>query len=252
MISRLKKEINAPHPSTPTKDNLRDMMTGVVHFLSISMSHFISIAGNMGVGKTTLTEKLSERLGWKALFESNDENPYLADFYTNMTHWGFHSQLFFLSRHLADVRKLFSSTDSIIQDRSFYENAEIFARNLYQQGHISERDWRVYEDLYKNLLTLIPPPHLLVYLVASPLTLARRVQHRNRAYETNLSLLYLTELNTLYETWIHNFTACRVLRVDTDTVDLIHNENAFETFVEQLQKYLVSDSYKPQLVFQYV
>ena len=148
------------------------------------MKKFIAIAGNIGVGKSTLVEKLCVRLGWEPFFEGVVDNPYLADFYADMARWSFHSQIFFLGRRLRDLRRLMDDPRPVVQDRSVYEDAEIFARNLYCQGHISERDWQSYHDLYSALTELLPPPDLIVYLHASVPTLLQRIALRGRAYES--------------------------------------------------------------------
>ena len=128
--------------------------------------YFITIAGNIGVGKSTLTGLLAEKLKWEPVYEAFTENPYLADFYQDMRRWSFHSQVFFLSRRLQQHHDVLKRKSSVIQDRSVYEDAEIFARNLYRQGHLSERDWHCYMELYETLATLLRPPDLVVYLQA--------------------------------------------------------------------------------------
>ncbi len=185
------------------------------------MKKFIAVAGNVGVGKSTLTELLSEYLCWEPFYEAVDDNPYLADFYKDMRTWSFHSQIFFLSRRLSHHRQIIERPGTVIQDRSVYEDAEIFARNLYLQGHMSERDWRIYWDLYQTVITILPPPDLVIYLQASVPVLQKRIRLRGRDYEQDISAEYLAQLNALYEKWVENFTLCPVLTVPTDNLDFV-------------------------------
>jgi deoxyadenosine/deoxycytidine kinase len=182
---------------------------------------FITIAGNIGAGKSTLVSLLTERTGWDPVFEAVAENPYLADFYRDMPRWSFQSQVFFLSRRLRQHHDLLQQTNSIIQDRSVYEDAEIFARNLYRQGHMSARDWQCYYDLYQTMATLLKPPHLVIYLRTAVPTLRRRIIQRGRDYEQTISDEYLHQLNELYETWIDGFSLSPVLTIETDNLDYV-------------------------------
>jgi deoxyadenosine/deoxycytidine kinase len=175
--------------------------------------YFITIAGNIGVGKSTLVRLLTEQTGWSAVYEAVSENPYLADFYQEMPRWSFQSQVFFLSRRLRQHHDLLQSQNSIIQDRSVYEDAEIFARNLYQQKHLSQRDWGCYYELYQT--------HLVIYLRASVPTLRRRINHRGRDYEQGIADAYLAQLNELYEAWIASFSLSPVLTIETDDLDYV-------------------------------
>jgi len=185
---------------------------------------FITIAGNIGVGKSTLTALLAERLSWDPVYEAVSQNPYLADFYSDMQRWSFQSQVFFLSRRLQQHHDLLKQGRPVIQDRSVYEDAEVFARNLYQQGHLSERDWQCYLDLYRTLASLLRPPHLVVYLQASVETLRRRIDGRGRGYEQTITEAYLGQLNQLYESWASGFRLCPVLTVNTDNLNYVQNE----------------------------
>lgn len=188
--------------------------------------YFVTVAGNIGVGKSTLVTRLADYLGWEAVLEAVAENPYLADFYGDMERWSFHSQVFFLSRRLQQHHRLLEQPNSVIQDRSVYEDAEIFARNLYEQGNLSARDWGCYCDLYRTLITLLPPPNLVLYLRASVGTLRRRINQRGRAYEQAIPDDYLGQLNRLYDEWTAGFTLSPVLTVDTDNLDYVqHNEH---------------------------
>lgn len=184
---------------------------------------FIVIAGNIGVGKSTLTWLLSQELGWTPFYEPADDNPYLADFYADMRRWSFHSQIFFLGRRLAHHRQLVNHSGPAVQDRSLYEGAEIFARNLYEMGQMEERDYAAYRELYRALTDFLPPPDLLIYLQASVETLTARIQHRGRDYEQSIPADYLTRLNRLYDSWIAGFRLCPVLTVAADALDFVEN-----------------------------
>ena len=199
------------------------------------MEYFVAIAGNIGVGKTSLAAALARRWGWDALFEPVVENPYLADFYQDMRRWGFHSQTFFLSHRLDDYRGLLDRPGSVIQDRSVYEDAEIFACNLYRQGHISERDWRTYYGLYNAVASLLPPPSLVVYLQASVPVLVRRIQQRGRDIERSIDPHYLAQLNSLYEEWIGRFELCRALVIDTNALDFAHDDDHLAQVADRIQ-----------------
>jgi deoxyadenosine/deoxycytidine kinase len=182
---------------------------------------FIAVAGNVGVGKSTLTGLLSAYLYWEPFYEAVDDNPYLADFYKDMRTWSFHSQVYFLSRRLGHHRQIIERPGTVIQDRTVYEDAEIFARNLYLQGHMSERDWASYWDLYQTVITILPPPDLVIYLQASVPVLQERIRQRGRDYEQEISNDYLTQLNDLYDGWVQDFGLCPVLTVPTDELNFV-------------------------------
>ena len=182
---------------------------------------FIAVAGNVGVGKSTLTRMLADRMGWEPFFEAVDDNPYLADFYQDMRQWAFHSQIFFLSRRLRHHHELLQRENSVIQDRSVYEDAEIFARNLYEQGAMSERDYRSYRELYEVLCAFLPPPDLILYLRADVDTLLHRIRKRGRAYEQDIDPNYLRQLNRLYDEWIDQFTLSPVLTIEAANLDFV-------------------------------
>ena len=225
------------------------------------MKQFIAIAGNIGVGKSTLVQMLCERLDWEPFFEGVDlpspkrrrkssskksarretaavENPYLTDFYKDMKAWAFHSQLFFLSRRLRDLRRLMDVPEVVVQDRSVYEDAEIFAKNLYRQGYIVERDWKTYRELYEVLTEILPPPDLVVYLNASVRTLLQRIALRGREYEKNIAPDYLAQLNVLYDEWIADFKLCPVLIVPADKLDFVVNSKHMDLIVQKIQEKL--------------
>lgn len=185
------------------------------------MKFFVAVAGNIGVGKSTLTDRLSQRLDWKPYHEAVADNPYLSDFYRDMERWSFHSQMFFLARRLRDHQQLLGHPTSVIQDRTIYEDAEVFAENLYRQGRMSERDYRTYRDMYEALADFLPPPDLVIYLKSSVLTLKRRILLRGRDYERDIADEYLDRLNDLYNGWIDDFTLCPVLSLSADDLDFV-------------------------------
>lgn len=198
--------------------------------------HFIAIAGNIGAGKSTLTQMLSERFGWSPFYEANAENPYLADFYGDMTRWSFHSQVFFLGRRLEHHYQLLQHTGSVVQDRTVYEDAEIFARNLHKQGTMTERDYDVYRRLYKAVSAFLPPPNLMVYLECDVETLMTHIHKRGRDYERDISPEYLERLNHLYNEWIDDWTACPVLRVEMEGLDFQYNQQDFNIIAQRIQE----------------
>ena len=208
---------------------------------------FVAIAGNVGVGKSTLTDLLSQRLEWAPFPEAVDENPYLADFYLDMPRWSFHSQIYFLSRRLRHHRQLLDHPTSVVQDRSVYEDAEIFARNLRAQGAMDERDYRSYRELYEVLTLFLPPPDLVVYLQASVDTLLCRIQRRGRDYERTISPEYLQNLNDLYEGWIENFTLCPVLAVPADDLDYVAHNGHLRLIASKIDAKLTG---KEEVVFE--
>ncbi|MCA9868283.1 MAG: deoxynucleoside kinase [Anaerolineales bacterium] len=189
---------------------------------------FVTIAGNIGVGKSSLVALLSRKLGWEPVFEAVEDNPYLADFYEDMNRWSFHSQVYFLVRRLKQHHDLLQQPNAVLQDRSVYEDAEIFARNLFRQGHLSERDWLSYYELYQTLAHLLKPPDLVIYLRASMPTLRRRIAGRGREYERNIADSYLQDLNQLYDEWVSNFRLSPVLTVDTDNLDYVQYDEHLE------------------------
>ncbi len=198
------------------------------------MKKFIAIAGNIGVGKSTLTALLSEKLGWEAFYEAVDDNPYLADFYKDMRQWSFHSQIFFLSRRLRHHRQILDRPGTVVQDRSVYEDAEVFAENLYRQGHMTERDYRTYHELYEAMTLFLPPPDLVVYLRASVPTLIKRIRMRGRDFERDVSPEYLEQLNQLYEQWIERFSLCPVLTVPSDNLDFVKYNSHMELITAKI------------------
>jgi deoxyadenosine/deoxycytidine kinase len=210
------------------------------------MKKFVAVAGNIGVGKSTLVTMLCNRLGWQPFYEPETENPYLADFYRDMRAWSFHSQIFFLTRRLRAHRQLLDHPTSVIQDRSVYEDAEIFACNLYHQGLMDERDYRSYRELYTVLIEFLPPPDLVIYLRASERTLLHRIGKRGRDYERQISSEYLSQLNSLYNSWINNFNLCPVLSVPADDLDYVAHPTHLELIVAKVQQKLIG---KEEVIF---
>ncbi len=210
------------------------------------MKKFVAIAGNIGVGKSTLVTMLCERLGWQPFYEPVAENPYLADFYIDMRQWAFHSQIFFLTHRLRAHRQLIEHPTSAIQDRSVYEDAEVFARNLYRQGLISDRDYGAYRELYGVLCVFLPPPDLVVYLRASVPTLLSRISQRGRDYERQITAVYLAQLNELYEEWIGNFSLCPVLSVPADDLDYVAHPRHLDLIVQKVEEKLTG---KEEVIF---
>ncbi len=210
------------------------------------MKRFVAVAGNIGVGKSTLVTLLSEKLDWQPFYEPVTENPYLADFYQDMRTWAFHSQIFFLTRRLRAHRQLLDHPTSALQDRSVYEDAEIFAHNLYRQGLIDERDYRSYRELYQVLTEFLPPPDLVIYLRASVPTLQSRIKLRGRDYERQIAPEYLEQLNALYEAWISRFSLCPILTVPADDLDFVANPDHLDLVVSKVQEKLMG---KEEVIF---
>jgi deoxyadenosine/deoxycytidine kinase len=202
------------------------------------MKKFVAVAGNIGVGKSTLVGMLCAKLGWEPFYEPVTENPYLADFYHDMNAWSFHSQVFFLTHRLRAHDELARHPASVIQDRSVYEDAEIFAQNLFLQGHMLPRDYQTYRGLYETLLRFLPPPDLVIYLRASVPTLSGRITRRGRDYERTIAPNYLGSLNDLYENWLNHFTLCPVLTVPGDDLDFVAHPGHLKLIIDKMQEKL--------------
>jgi len=210
------------------------------------MKKFITVAGNIGVGKSSLVRRLSHRLRWQPFFEPESDNPYLPDFYKDMNAWGFHSQIFFLGHRLRVYRDLSDCPDSVILDRSLYEDAEIFAYNLYLNGFMSRRDYENYDALYQSLLTFLPTPDLVVYLRASVDTLVERISQRDRVYERTIDPAYLEQLNQTYEKWVSNFSLCPVLTVPADNLDFVSHSRHMDLILSKVQEKIAG---KDEVIF---
>lgn len=202
------------------------------------MKKYIVVAGNIGVGKSTLVQLLCQRMGWDPFYEPVTENPYLGDFYQNMEAWSFHSQVFFLAHRLQIQHAVIKHPGPVIQDRSVYEDAEIFALNLYLQGNLSQRDYETYRALYQAMNDFLPLPDLVIYLRASVSTLLHRIDQRSRDYEKSISPEYLQRLNDLYRQWIDHFTLCPVLTVPSDDLDYVAHPAHLDLIVRKVQEKL--------------
>jgi len=201
-------------------------------------NYLIGIAGNIGVGKTTLTQKLSEKLGWRAYFESVIDNPYLNDFYSDMNRWSFNLQIYFLAHRFRSQKEIVDSGEHAVQDRTIYEDVEIFARSLYEQGYMDERDHRTYRDLFYNMVPFLPAPDLIIYLRASVDTLMDRIHQRGRDFEKTIDRSYIEYLNHAYERWIREAKEqFRVLTIEADTVDYLNGEEDIDDLIRQIREY---------------
>ena len=195
----------------------------------------LGIAGNIGVGKTTLTEKLSKDLKFSAIYESVIDNPYLSDFYNNMSRWSFNLQIYFLYTRFEAQVELLKSNNSFIQDRTIYEDKEIFAANLVELGHMSERDFKTYSDLFRAMLKFIKKPDLIIYLQANTDTLMSRIKNRQRDYESDISSEYIHSLNIYYDKWINKLPKEDVLIVKTDDFDVYKDTEIYEKIVNDIK-----------------
>jgi len=199
---------------------------------------FLAVAGNIGVGKSTLVEKLCDQLGWEPYYEPVAENPYLVDFYQDMQTWAFHSQVYFLTHRMQSHFELLQHPSSVVQDRTVYEDANIFARNLYLQGNISERDYATYRELFELFITMLEPPDLMLYLSAPVDTLLERINQRGRDFESTITGDYLAQLNTLYQDWISHFNLCPVLQIPADKLDFVHIPGHIELIASKVDEKL--------------
>jgi deoxyadenosine/deoxycytidine kinase len=199
---------------------------------------FLLVAGNIGVGKTSLTDRLATRLGWGAGYESVADNPYLADFYAEMRAWSFHLQIYFLGHRADQHRRLAFSPTSAICDRSIYEDAYIFARALYQMGNMSERDYLAYRRLFQMVVDQLPAPDLLLYLNASVDTLLARIRGRSRQIESGITAEYLDLLNGFYADWMRDFDLCPVLTIPADRLDFVKQPRHLDIIVDRIQQKL--------------
>jgi deoxyadenosine/deoxycytidine kinase len=199
-----------------------------------SSNMFVVVAGNIGSGKTTLTNKLSERLSWKPYFESVSDNPYLADFYSDMSRWSFPLQIYFLTHRFKTHKMIENGLASSIQDRSIYEDANIFARALYEQGDLTKRDYDNYVTLYQSMIEYLNPPTLTIFLRRSVPKLVERIQLRGRDYEKAIPVEYLTRLNKYYDDWYNSYNLGKSLVVNTDELDFLENEEHFNRLVQRI------------------
>ena len=207
---------------------------------------FVLVAGNIGAGKTSLTERLAARLGWRAAYESVTDNPYLADFYADMRTWSFHLQVFFLGHRAAQHQALAKDRQSAIIDRSIYEDAFIFARALNEMGNMTERDYLSYRRLFDVVVGELPPPDLLIYLRASAPVLMERISKRGRAIESGINADYLSLLDRYYDEWLRDFATCPVLMIESDNLDFVHRSDHLDVVVARIEDRL---SGKEHVVF---
>lgn len=194
----------------------------------------IAISGNIGSGKTTLAEKLAKHYGWIPLFESVENNPYLRDFYEDMTRWAFHLQVYFLNSRFRQINEIRNNDKTIVQDRTIYEDAHIFAANLRKSGHISERDYQSYFDVFNSMIEFVKPPDLLIYLRADIPKLVKQIEKRGRDFEYAIRIDYLKNLNEHYETWIGNYTQGKLLIIDVNKLDFVERVEDFAYVISQV------------------
>ena len=197
----------------------------------------IAIAGNIGSGKTTLTNMLVKRYGWTPRFEPVDVNPYLEDFYADMSRWSFNLQVYFLNKRFRDVVEISKSTDTIIQDRTIFEDARIFAPNLHEQGYMSDRDFQNYSELFDLMMSLVGLPDLMIYIRSSIPNLIAQISKRGREYEQSIRIDYLTGLNDRYEQWIANYPG-KLLIIDGDTTKFESSPQDFLRVTDQIDSLL--------------
>ena len=200
---------------------------------------FISVAGNIGSGKSSLTGLLAEKFKWMPFYESVEDNPYLSEFYADMTRWSFNLQIYFLAHRFKIHKDLTERPGSVIQDRSIYEDVEIFAKNLHKLGKMSDRDYETYSNLFEDMTSYLKPPDVLVYLQASIPTLVNQIKVRGRDFEKDIDIKYLEELNESYEEWIKNYKLGRVIIINKDNLDFVHSHNDFHYIIEQIEKDLL-------------
>ncbi len=200
------------------------------------MKVFCAVAGNIGSGKSTLTGLLAERFGWRAYYEHVEGNPYLSDFYARMERWSFHLQVYFLSKRFQHHQEILAAPESVIQDRTIYEDAEIFARNLHDMGNLDDRDFENYRELFYVMTQFLEPPDLLIYLRTSVPVLLERIRSRGRDFEREIAAVYLERLNAYYEDWIGGFDLAPLLVVETDAVNLVDERQELEDVARQVQR----------------
>ena len=199
---------------------------------------FLGIAGNIGVGKTTFADLVSKHFGWKPYYESVGDNPYLNDFYLNMERWSFNLQVYFLQHRFKDQIEIQSNEIGVIQDRTIYEDVEIFAKNLYEMDYMSYRDWETYNSLFLNMTQFLRKPDLIIYLRASTDTLLSRIKKRDRNFEKNISSEYLHSLNILYVRWINQLENINVYVVESDKFNIFNDKESFYNIIEEIERQL--------------
>ncbi len=194
----------------------------------------IAVAGNIGAGKTTLSRKLAKHYGWTPMFEDVENNPYLNDFYQNMPRWSFNLQIYFLNNRLKQIIEIQQGDEIVIQDRTIYEDAHIFAPNLHEMGLMSKRDFENYINLFRTICMQINPPDLLIYLKSSLPTLVDQIQKRGRDYEDNIRLDYLKQLNQYYNNWIENYREGPLLVIDVDNLNIVDKQEDLGSVISKI------------------
>ena len=197
--------------------------------------HLVIVAGNIGAGKSSLTERIGDRLGWRTAYESVIDNPYLADFYANMRQWSFHLQIFYIGHRAEQYLQLAHSPESAIADRSIYEDAYIFARALHHLDNLSERDYHSYRRAFDLVVKGLPKPDLLLYLKAPVPVLMERIQQRGRAMESGITAEYLSLLDSFYEDWLRSFDVCPVLVIPSQDLDFVNKPQHLDIVVQRIQ-----------------
>jgi len=198
----------------------------------------IAISGNIGSGKTTLTGLLAKHYSWEAHYENADSNPYLDDFYGNMRQWSFNLQIYFLNERFGQIQEIRNSGLTVVQDRTIYEDANIFAANLLSMGLMSFRDYTTYRSLFDKMVSFVQPPDLMIYLRASVPTLVQQIQKRGRPYETGIRLDYLSKLNERYEEWISEYTLGKMLVIDVDEIQFDETPEDLRTVINRIDSML--------------
>ncbi len=199
---------------------------------------FVLVAGNIGTGKTSVTERIGARLGWQTSYESVADNPYLADFYGDMRQWSFHLQIFFLGHRAQQHLALAQNPQSAISDRSIYEDAHIFARALFELGNLSERDFLAYRKVYDLVVANLPRPDLLLFLTAPVAVLEKRIHRRGRSIESGITSEYLGLLDRYYEEWLETFDLCPVLTIRSQDLDFVHKPQHLDIVINRIQERL--------------
>jgi len=205
--------------------------------MSDSTKH-ITVAGNIGAGKTTLTRLLAKHYNWEPHFEALDDNPYISDFYDDMHRWSFNMQIYFLNSRFNSILEIMNGKSSVIQDRSIYEDANIFAPNLHGMGLMSTRDYNTYKTLFESVKSMIKPPDLMIYMRASIPTLVNQIQKRGRQYEDSIRLDYLRRLNERYEAWVSNYKDGPLLIIDVDDLDFENKPEDFGLIINKVEAML--------------
>jgi deoxyadenosine/deoxycytidine kinase len=217
-----------------------DRFSEPVRFLFVkhNKKYFVSIAGNIGSGKSSLTSQIAGRLGWVPYYESVENNPYLEDFYKDMKRWSFQLQVYFLSHRFKTHKEILNSSSSVVQDRSIYEDVEIFAKNLYMLGRMEKRDYENYRDLFSEMASYIQPPDLIVYLKASVKTLISQIYLRGRIFERSIEEDYIKRLNKSYDEWMGSYKLGKAITVETDKLDFVHNTEDFDCVLKKIKSQL--------------